>query len=221
MELVLYDPPPEGRSKSLQVAEATTAAWPTLADHTRSFTEFYMLLHARLVDFAEGSSLNRDDALDAVGDAMASLWRRWPTLSDEQRTELYAFGAVTKAIRAFKRKQRRVTVSLDAAAEELDQYAVRPDFAFEETPAAAMEALYDATMARMSTRRREVYVLLYEQSLSYQGAADVLGIRYETVHTHARLASRYMRAAFSRAGFRLENLKTRYLSAPKGGDTND
>ncbi|HVJ17883.1 MAG TPA: RNA polymerase sigma factor [Polyangiaceae bacterium] len=222
MRLVRYDrSPQQGTATSLRVGEAPQPAWATLADDVQSFSELYGRLHARLVDHAE-RFLDRDDALDAVGDAMASLWIRWPSLSYEKRTELYAFGAVTHAIRALKRKKRknRRLVSLDDAEAELDQQAVRA-FAFEASTETAMEAVFDATLAAMPPRRREVFLLLGEGSLSYKAAAAVLGLRYETVHTHARLASRDLRAAFTRSGFRIANLKTRLLPSPKGGDTND
>ena len=52
-------------------------------------------------------------------------------------------------------------------------------------------------------------------------AAEALGVSIGTVNTHIRLATDELRAAFARAGFRIEHQPPPRLLAPKEGSRND
>lgn len=185
------------------------------------FVEAYQRLHARMLDYAE-RFLSRDDACDAVADAIAGLWVRWPSLSQEKRTDQYIFGAVCHSVSA-KRRQNRRRVSLDdvEVEYELDQRAVSA--VREGSRRDTIADVLDAALAALTPRRREVLLLVKEQGFTYQEAAQALGLKYETIHTHVRLAIEDVRAAFARAGFRIAGPRSRQqqLPAPKGGNTND
>lgn len=77
----------------------------------------------RVLDHA-GRYLNSEDARDAVGNAVLALWKRWPTLSPEERSDNYFFGVVHRCVKAMRRKNRRF-VSLEETSPELDAMVLR------------------------------------------------------------------------------------------------
>lgn len=215
MPLALVTRPTEGTG--LLVGEAPPPAWELAAVHARSFREMYERLHGPLVNHAE-RWVGREDALDAVGEAILALWRSWPTLSPVQRTDKYIFAAVRH--RAFKKlEENGELVPLGDAEPELDWRAVNA--VNEGTRGDTAGDVLDAALAAMPPRRREVLLLVREHDFTYSEAADALDLSFGTIKTHLRLATEDLRAAFTRAGFRIANIQTRLLPSPKGGDTND
>ena len=91
---------PLGPGQSVAIVGATAVALPGampgalpaiaegefLYERQKEFTEIYRRLYDRLVEHA-GRFVGPQEAEDAVADAMLSLWRRWPTLSLEQRAD--------------------------------------------------------------------------------------------------------------------------------------
>ena len=158
---------------------------PAAADLEQLFLEAYRRLHGRVLDHAE-RFLDPDDARDAVGDAMAALWRRWPTLAPEKRSDKYVFGVVHYCVFA-KLRERTALVSLDDAEPELDRLATHA--AAEQGRGDAIADVLDETLAAMPPRRREVFLLVREQSFTYREAAEALGLSEGTINTHMRLVA--------------------------------
>ena len=216
MRLARVKPSPE--RDSLLVGVVPPPSQPVAADLEQIFLEAYQRLHGPVLDHAE-RFLNREDAQDAVGDAMAALWRSWPTLTPEQRqSERYVFSAVRHRVFA-KLREYSPLVSLEDAEQELDRQAMAalPDMTGRDTAADVL----DAVLAVMPPRRREVLLLVYEHSFTYMDAAEALGLAVGTIKHHMYLAARDLRAAFTRAGFRIADAKPARLPSPKGGATND
>jgi RNA polymerase sigma-70 factor (ECF subfamily) len=187
------------------------------SDLEQLFCEAYYRLHGRLLDHAE-RFLDREAARDAAAEAMAQVWYRWPMLTAEQRGDPYFFRAVhNNVIDALKADSG--LVSLEDAEPELEQLAAsaEPDQTGRDTAADVL----DATLAAMPRRRREVFLLVREECLTYKEAAEALGLSESTINTHMHLAAGDLRAAFTRAGFRIANAQPARLPSPKGGATND
>jgi RNA polymerase sigma-70 factor (ECF subfamily) len=192
---------------------------------TQSFVAAYERLYSRMIDYAE-RLLGRHDAYDAVADALADLWIRWPSLPAEKQNDKFLFGAVCHSVSATRRRQRREDRRLVALEDagvvyELDRgvaMAVR-----EGDRGETMADILDAAVAALTPRRREVLLLVKEQEFTYQETAEILGVKYETVHTHVRKAIDQLRAAFARAGYDLTDPTSRQkrLPAPKRGNSND
>ena len=182
----------------------------------QEFGGIYERLYDRLVSHA-GRFVGRQEAEDAVHDAMFSLWHRWPTLSRDQRTDPYIFAAVKLKALTTRNKNRRL-VEYDEAADVLDEQAVAM-FEAGRRYDDISDAL-DGAINGMPTRRREVILLVYDQRFTYEEAAQAMDISFNSVKTHLRLAIADLRAAYVRAGFRIEHPDLPRLSAPKGDHTN-
>lgn len=221
---------PLGAGHSVATLGATAAAVPGampgaspavsegefLYERQQEFGGLYRRLYERLVSHA-GRFVGRHEAEDAVHDAMFSLWHRWPTLPRDQRTDPYIFAAVKMKALTTRKKNRRI-VEYDEAADVLDEQAVAMFEAgsrYDEISGAL-----DNAISSMPTRRREVILLVYEQRFTYEEAAEAMGISFGSVKTHLRLAIADLRAAYVRAGFRIEYPDAPRLSAPQGDQTN-
>jgi RNA polymerase sigma factor (sigma-70 family) len=187
-----------------------------LHERQREFGSIYERLYDRLVHHAM-RFVGRVEAEDAVHDAMFSLWQRWATLPPEQRTDAYIFAAVKLRARTIRNQNRR-TVELDEADDVLDDQAVAL-FEAGRRYADIADAL-DSVIRSMSARRREVILFVYEEQFTYEEAAEAMGISFNSVKTHLRLAIADLRAAYDRAGFRIEHHDIPRLSAPKGDQTH-
>ncbi|MCL4212724.1 MAG: sigma-70 family RNA polymerase sigma factor [Gemmatimonadales bacterium] len=215
MRLALFRRSPE--EQSLPTGTEPPAQTLT-AELEELFLEAYRRLHGRVLDHAE-RFLDKDDASDAVGEAMSALWRRWRTLAPEKRTDQYVFGVVHYCVFA-KLRERKEFVSLDDAGSELDQAVMNA--AEERSGRDAIAEVLDETLTAMPPRRREVFLLIREESFTYREAAEALGVSEGSINTHMRLANEQLRSAFTRAGFRIALPKPpARLPSPMGGADND
>lgn len=190
---------------------------PAETDLEQIFLEAYRRLHGRVLTHAE-RFLNKEDALDAVGDAVLSLWTRWTSLTPEQRSDKYVFGVVHYCVYA-KLRTIDPLISFEDAEDELDQLAASavPGPTRGDTP----DEVLDATLKAMPRCRREVLLLLREEGLAYQEAAEALGVSIGTINSHYRLAMEDIRAAFTRAGFRIADVRPKRLPSSTGEANHD
>jgi len=205
-------------NESTGLVAAPPPAAPVASDLDLQFREAYRRLHGPMLQRAERALLDRDDACDAEAEAMANVWFRWPHLTPAQRTDKYFFRALHNCI-VDARRAKRGRVSLDDAEEELEARTARAA----EMPTRHDTAadVLDLSLALMPERRREAFVLVREQSFSYKEAAAVLGLSDRSIENHVRLAMKDLRAAFTRAGFRIADIKLALLLAPKGDTQHD
>jgi RNA polymerase sigma factor (sigma-70 family) len=217
MRLARFKRSPEGADGLIRETLRPGHVLARESDLAQLFVETYERLRGQLLDHAE-RFVGKDDAQDAVGEAVASLWIQWSTLPQEKRNDAYIFGVVRHCVSA-KRREYRMLVSLEDAEAELDGRAVRAaQGADDGNPAAE---LLDATLDAMPTRRREVVLLVRGQSFTRREAADAIGVSVDTIGTHMRLAMDDLRAEFRRAGFRIANLRSRRLPWPKQAESNE
>jgi RNA polymerase sigma-70 factor (ECF subfamily) len=145
----------------------------------------------RMVHRLTGS---REVAEDLVQEAFVTAWRKRDDLHDPTYVRAWLYKVALNHVR----HRRRSTARLAAF---LARFVVHRVGA-EAEPAAdemlerqANAALIRETIAQLSPKLREVFVLYELQSLSGQEVADVLGVGVNTVWGRLRLA----RAAFKKA----------------------
>lgn len=195
------------------VPAPSTALDPLLE---QQFLEAYHRIHAPARDHAE-HFLDPEDARDAFGDAVLVLLRRWPTLTPGQRSDKWMLGVVHRCVKA-KLRENRPYVPYDDAEVDILELPDPADDAATPTEAAA---LLDVSLARMPLARREVLLLIREHDFTYAETAEALGVTIGTINSQIHRATDDLRAAFARAGFRIERQEARRLLAPKEGSIND
>lgn len=189
---------------------------PAEGEYVRQINDAFRRLHARLISHAE-RLVDRESARDAVSQTFLELWRRWPQLTPEQRSDQSFFRAVrNKASRALGANKR--FVSLEDAEEELDRKVVS-----ETSPAWGQDSLaqvIDAAVAAMPAARREAFILTKEQGLTYREAAEVLGLSPATINSQLLKAYADIRAAFARRNISLPTAQPPRLPSSTGGTSN-
>lgn len=166
------------------------------------FRDAYLRLHSRALCHAE-RFLSRGEAEDAVGEAALKVWRLWPHLRPEQRNDAYFMAAVRTKVRETLKKSGRF-ISLDDAEPELEEVSAA-EAEWSATEDRKAEVL-DNALAEMPAKRREILLLIYEHDISWQQAAEELGLKIGTINAQMHRARTQLRAAFTRAGFRIAGL---------------
>jgi len=190
---------------------------PAEGEYLRQINDVFRRLHPRLISHAE-RLLDRETARDAVSQTFLELWRRWPQLTAEQRTDRYIFGAVRNTALDMRASMDGF-ISLEDAEEELDRMVVS-----EASPAWGGDPLadvIDAAVAAMPAARREVFILTKEQGFTYKEAAEHLGLSVATINSQLLKAYADIRARFARDRITLPSGQTPRLPSSTGGATND
>jgi len=183
----------------------------------RLFIEAYHRLHGRMLDQAE-LVLDRESARDAVAEALADVWYRWHLLTPAQRTDGYFITALNHSVIDVLRGNHK-RVPIEDAEEELERNTARAMETISRGDTAA--DVLDVALAVMPPRRREVLLLVKEHAFTYAEAAEALGLTIGTINSHMRLATKDLKTAFTRAGFRIADGQLNLLPKPKGDAPND
>lgn len=133
---------------------------------------------------------NEAAAEDIVQTVFFELWERRANFRPERGVRTYLFGAARhRMLNAIRGEQRAVR--------HAEQFA-RDEVAVSDAPDVALERhdLYARVHEALSTlppRGREVIALVREQGLSYQEAADVMGVSVNTIKTQLSRAITVLR----------------------------
>lgn len=185
----------------------------------RSFCETYYRLHPRLLAVAE-RYVDHDTARDAESQVLLRFWRKWPELSEEQRADQYIVRAVrNEAIDALKAQGAWTSIDDMEVEEQIDRQTAADHDAT--SRAVSVAEVLEETLAVMPPGRRAVLRLLNEERLTYKEAAEALGLSLGTIKTHYRLAMADLRAAYARAGHRVNQPPRALLTDPNGGSAHD
>jgi DNA-directed RNA polymerase specialized sigma24 family protein len=216
LQAITRGEPPAGRRGS---CHRRTAMAPD-RDLAQLYAETYERLHGPLRDHAE-RLLSKDDARDAVGDAMADSGTSGPRSRTRSGTTPTCSASSATASQA-KRRENRIACSCRSRTPSLRARPRAPCGGHRRRPAATTAAeVLDAALAAMTARRREVFLLVRSRASPTRGRRDPRPQRGTIKAPHVRKAVEELRAAFARAGFRITDPQRRQLPSPKGGDTND
>lgn len=153
-----------------------------------SFVEFVRSRADRFLDLAWLVTRDPEDARDAVQDALAGLYARWPRLPEGDEFEAYVYRAVVNScLGVVRRRPRSLPV---AQPEQLRTAPVGAD------PAQTIEAADEVwrLCGRLSPDQRAAVVLRFYQDLSFAEIAAVLGCKEATARSHVHRAVIALRA---------------------------
>lgn len=130
-------------------------------------------------------------AEDIVQTVFFELWERRANFRPERGVRTYLFGAARHRMLNLVRGERR-------AAHYAEQFARNEAASGSDMPDAAMErhdlqARVRDALSTLPPRGREVVALVREQGLSYQEAADVMGVSVNTIKTQLNRAIAMLR----------------------------
>jgi RNA polymerase sigma-70 factor (ECF subfamily) len=120
---------------------------------------------------------NRDDAADAVQDALCALLGKRNTY-DARRGDMKAWFLKIVRNRCLDLLRRRVRRGVERELPEVDALTPRPDVAAEQNE---LSALVRRELGMLPAEQREILLLRDYHDLSYAGVAQVLSIPIGTV----------------------------------------
>jgi RNA polymerase sigma factor (sigma-70 family) len=184
-------------------------------DRERRFALFYDRNFPRFCDYA-ARVMNRQDAEDLVQDVMIKIDKHWDAIVAENPGPAYFLQAVKNAIIDASRVEDPHVVArvLDVEIEDLEGGSL-PDARVEEKE---RERTLDHAVAIMPERCREAWVLIRENQCTYQQAADLMGVEFETAKRHIVRANALVREALTDAGYLIAARKQRRLPPSTEGN---
>lgn len=185
----------------------------------QSFVTTYEILFPRLCRFAE-RFLPADDAEDAVQTALTRIWSNWEVISLDGPQVPFFFRSVRNEIVSARRGLRAEQRGLGEYLYEWTRRSRRRDAADARLEQAELAAVIDAAVAGLPERCREAWLLVRENDLSYERAAEAMDISMSTAKKHMTFAQNALREALTDAGYRdaARAATTRRLPASTPGE---
>lgn len=161
----------------------------------QAFNELFSLYAPRLCRFAHGYLKSQADAEEVVQDCFLKVWARRHEFDDGIifKTYLYtcAYHAVLKQLRSqtswtFEDCQQEMLITEDSPTQQLEY--------------SELEEIYQAALAQLPPKRRQVFVLSRQSGLSYAGIAQELNISVKSVETQMSHALKFLRTYFRAHG---------------------
>src|SRR5690606_38349093 len=148
--------------------------------------------YAELCAFVSGVVGSEDGAEDVVQDVFLSVWRapdRWLAAGDALRPMLFV-AVRNRALDMLRRRRVR-----ERYVEQVALIGVPTPVGPEEVLAhRELERAFDAAVAGLSARLREIYLLHRMEGLTYREIAEQLGISVQTVEVQMGRALKRLRA---------------------------
>ena len=142
----------------------------------------------RTVLFAVG---DRAAAEDAVGEAFARAYQRWPAVRRHPNPTAWVIRVALNVSRSWWRRRRREFLTGD------DTALAAPALRSGREPIERLDERLEAELARLPRRQREVVALRILADLSAEDAARLLGMAPATVHVHLHRALGSLRRALA------------------------
>lgn len=167
-------------------------------DDIRAFDQLFDLYGPELCRFAHGHLKSHADAEDAVQECFLKLWERRQLLDEGTIFKAYLYKAVYHTVLKHLRRQRywvfeeygEETLIEEAGPSQLVEYQ-------------ELEQFYQAAMAQLPPRRREIFTLNRQQGLSYARIAAELNISVKCVENQMSHALKFLKLYFQAHGMSL------------------
>jgi len=177
----------------------------------RAFLEFYDRVRMQGVAYAQ-HFVGSDSAEDIVQSIALSMWKRWDSLTLEQRSKRYFMRAVRNGIVSEERRENRYV-------ELTEEIESSPDFptvivVSEDTKRDDLLRWMRERIKGMPPRQREVFLLVKEFGYTYEEVAEALGISVKTVDAQMQKARKYFEKGAACGGVRLTRETMRTMLPP-------
>jgi len=167
-------------------------------DDIRAFDQLFDLYAAELCRFAHGYLKSHADAEDAVQECFLKLWERRHTFDEAIIFKAYLYKSAYHAVLKHLRRQK-YWVFEECGEETLIEEA-GPGAVVEYQE---LEQFYQAAMAQLPPRRREIFALNRQQGLSYASIATELNISVKCVENQMTHALKFLKLYFRAHGMSL------------------
>jgi RNA polymerase sigma-70 factor (ECF subfamily) len=146
-----------------------------------------------LVAYVAGILGGHDDAEDIVQDAFIRLWSHQDARRSTDSAVAFLY-RVARNLALNERRWRRVRLRWREVQPREESGSARADDA---THLHELQAAVTCAIAKLPSRRREVFLLVRHHGLTHRQVAEALGISSQTVSNHMATALEQLRAALA------------------------
>ncbi|MCW3463948.1 RNA polymerase sigma factor [Chitinophaga nivalis] len=165
-----------------------------LRDDLQAYTALFQRYFRSLYTFALKHTNNSFAAEELAMDVMYRFWEKRASIREGANLRAYLFTAVKRAVIDHWRKKELAVTDIAVITPESLPRAASTDAGLE---GVEMEQLYQISLALLSTKEREVFLLSREEGLTYAQIAARMNISVNTVKTHMTSSLRTFRQLLS------------------------
>ena len=165
----------------------------SLKDCEKSYKELFILMHGKLVHFANSILKSNEDAEEVVSDFFIGIWLKRGNLRSLEKPNLYFYVGVKNAsINKLRLNQRQHMPPLEQWATKLESVFFNPDellFSKEFTQKIM------ACVNELPPKCKVIFKLIKEEGFKYAEVAQLLEISVKTVETQMAIAMRKLKSS--------------------------
>jgi RNA polymerase sigma-70 factor (ECF subfamily) len=160
-------------------------------DDIRSFDQLFDCYAPALCRFAHGYLKSHADAEDAVQECFLKLWERRQSFDEGIIFEAYLYKSVYRSVLKYLRQQRYWVFEECGEETLIEEASPSKVVEYQE-----LEQFYQAAMAQLPPRRREIFTLNRQQGFSHARIAQELNISIKCVENQMTHALKFLKLYF-------------------------
>lgn len=155
-------------------------------DDSTAFEKFYNLYYSKIAGFAHYFSKSEELSGEIVSDVFYAIWQHRKKLPDIQNLDGYLYTAVkNQSLKYKKRWERFLQNPMEELPGDMLIETESPDHILITNE---LKRIIDQAINELPPRCKAIFVLVREEGLTYQEAAEILSISERTVHAQMIIA---------------------------------
>jgi RNA polymerase sigma-70 factor (ECF subfamily) len=155
-----------------------------------AFRDLFDEYYGNLCNYLKYYIMNHDEVEDQVQEVFVNIWRARKNLPDIRSVKGYLFSSAKNKLLDYN---KHLTVRIKASAKIRELFSGIDTTSERDYEQTEMKELLDNAIRKLPPRRREVFVLVKINGMSYQEAADVMGINKKTIEGQLSMAIKTLR----------------------------
>lgn len=157
----------------------------------RAFKKIFDYYLPKLISFSFKSLKNLEDAEELSLNVMLNIWNYQSKIDTIIDFEDYLYGMLRNQVSRHYRKKLLVTAELESVPLQNLGTIDHPEFSVRE-----LQAKYEAALAKLPAKQREIFLLSREEGLSHKQIARQKGLSVHTVNNHITTSLKFLRKEF-------------------------
>lgn len=155
-----------------------------------AFEKIFQLYSERIYYFTIKYINNREDAEEITQEVFVKLWNRREAIKTELSFSSYLFMIAKNAVIDVLRKKQKEAALAEGLKQKGEGHLSPADNSLEYKE---LSSIVQHAINNLPEKRRQIFLMIREEELSYKEIAEKLSISTKTVETHMRLALQQLR----------------------------
>lgn len=158
-----------------------------IANHDElAYRQLFILFYSKLLNFVSGFTKNKELAEEIVSDVFINVWKRRSTITEISNLKLYLYVSAKNITFNYLKKLHREKL------EDLDTVEIEPQAPFADPEQVfitrEMNQKLRLAINELPPRCKLIYVLIKEDGLTYNQAAQLLNLSISTIDNQLAIA---------------------------------